>query len=179
MRFELSSLLCEIENAMQRRRMGGRSLLGVLLLGGFFVACDGGSDEGEPSGDGDGDMGGDTSVPVVECVPAEGVTDAVCVNDTDCPFIDENVLRPTAKDCLLNSCLNASDQASCTADCLVDELGATPECAACYGISGACSSENCLSECFADIYAPECIDCQAENGCTQSFFACSGLAEPE
>lgn len=177
MRFELSSFLCEIPSGMKDSRFRGAALLGAIFVGSLVVACDGDSEEtGTP---GDGDMGGDTSVPVVECVPAEGVTDAVCVNDTDCPFIDENVLRPTAKDCLLNSCLNASDQASCTADCLVDELGATPECAACYGISGACSSENCLSECFADIYAPECIDCQAENGCTQSFFACSGLAEPE
>lgn len=165
---------------MKYLRLRGLALLGVFSVGCLFVACDGGSKEESPSGDGDGDMGGETSARAnIECEPAEGATAAACVNDTDCDFVEDGTFRATAKDCLLNSCLGNSDEGGCTADCMVEEISSTPECSACYGASAACSSENCLSECFADADSPECVSCQGENGCTESFFACSGLAEPE
>lgn len=179
-RFEHLGFLWEIGRVMQRLRMSGRTLLGVLLLGGIFVACGGGADEGAPSGDGDGDMGGDTSARAnIKCEPAEGVTEAVCVNDTDCDFVEDGTFRATAKNCLLNSCLGNSDEAGCTADCMVEEISSTLECSTCYGASAACSSEHCLTECFADVDSPGCVECQADSGCTEAFFTCSGLAEPE
>lgn len=158
---------------MKKFALVGLVALGLLTFN--LVACDGGG-----SGDGDGDAGdgdGDarTNIP---CVAAEGV-DAACVNDTDCPAVEDGSYRATAKDCLLNNCLGEDDQATCVSDCLVEELAVTAECSTCYGTSASCSADNCLGQCAADGDAPKCTECQAENGCTQSFFACSGLAVPE
>lgn len=158
-------------------KRSGAILLGVLAAVNLFVAC-GGSDDDESTGDGDG-AGGESGRSNIECVEADGVSDAVCVNTDDCSFVEDGTLRQTAKDCLVASCLNEEDQEGCTADCIVEELGTTPECSACYGASGACSAENCLTECISDGDAPECVQCQFENGCTPAFFACSGLAVPE
>jgi hypothetical protein len=158
----------------------GVAFLGVFLVLDLFVACGGGSDE-EASGDGDGDMGGAAPTLKVECVPAPGIdeADAVCFNDSDCALIDSETLRDTAGDCLKNSCLGNEDEGGCTADCIVDEVAASPECAACYGVSAACSAENCLSECFADKDAPECRTCQLASGCFDEYLSCSGLTRIE
>lgn len=161
---------------MKNWQRSGAVLFGTLAVVNLFAAC-GGSDDEEPVGD--GDAGGESGRSNIECVAADGVSDAVCVNDDDCPFVEDGTFRQTAKDCLLSACLGNADQAGCTADCLVDELGASAECSACYGISGSCSADNCLEECAREGDAPECVECQAENGCTQEFFECSGLALPE
>lgn len=115
----------------------------------------------------------------IECSAAAGASDAVCVNDTDCGDVESGDYRATAKDCLLNECTEAADQAQCVADCLVSTNGVTAECSACYGASAACSSDNCFAECASDGDSCECVTCQEENGCTQDFFDCSGLAVPE
>jgi hypothetical protein len=153
-------------------------LVGLVALGfsGFgLVACGGGDSSGEETGDGDGDGEGRTNIP---CVAAEE-GDTTCFNDTDCPAVEDGSYRATAKDCLLNECLNQDDEAQCVSDCLVEELGVTAECSICYGTSASCSAENCLSDCIADGDSPECAACQEESGCTPSFFSCSGLAIPE
>jgi hypothetical protein len=175
------------------------AFVGVLvtcLMSFSFAAC--GGSEGDAAGDGDGtgdgDAGGDgdstggdgdftggdgdagrTNIP---CVAATDATDPVCVNETDCASVEDGTFRATAKDCLLNNCLGDSDQAGCVAECLVHQIGVTLECSTCYGGSAECSAANCLGQCAADGDAPQCTECQAENGCTQSFFACSGLALP-
>ncbi len=153
----------------------GAVLFGTLAAANLVWAC-GGSEEEEPLPEGGGGESGRSNI---ECVAAAGVSDAVCVNDDDCLFVEDGTLRATAKDCLINACLNASDRAGCTADCIASELGTTDECSACYGTSGACSADSCLAECIGDGDSPECVECQAENGCTQEFFDCSGLAQPE
>jgi hypothetical protein len=144
-----------------------------------------GGNGGDP-GDGDGDASGGTSATGgtdggdPNNIPCEAAGEtAVCVNATDCPFVEDGTLRSQAKDCLLNDCIAAEDQESCVADCLEDTISTTADCSACYGASASCSFENCFADCAADGDAPACRSCQAENGCLEDFFTCSGLAVPE
>lgn len=158
----------------------------------------GGATTGDGDGDGDGGMGGAASgtggAPATGGAAATGGDDggdrtnipceaagddATCVNDTDCPAVEDGSLRAQAKGCLLNDCLASDDQEDCVSDCLVSTISTTSECSDCYGASAACSFENCFTECAADGDAPMCASCQSENGCLQAFFACSGLAVPE
>lgn len=129
---------------------------------------------GEAAGTGGADDGGRGNI------PCEAAGDsAVCVNDTDCPLIEDGTMRSTAKNCLLDSCLADSDQAACVSNCVDGLIGSTDSCSLCYGASASCSANNCLAECAADGDAPGCTQCQAENGCLSSFFECSGLAQPD
>lgn len=157
---------------MKDLRVRGAALLGAMAVVNLLVACGGGSDE---EANGDGDIGGSGSTLQIECVPADGGDDAVCFNDTDCDLIDSEAMSDTAGDCLKNSCLGGEDEAGCTADCIVDEIGASPGCASCYGSSAACSGDNCLTECYANRKSPECLACQLENGCIDEYLSCSGL----
>lgn len=129
---------------------------------------------GEASGTGGSDDEGRGNIPC----EAAGET-ATCVNDTDCPMIEDGTMRSSAKNCLVDRCLSADDQPSCVSDCVDELIGSTQACSLCYGASASCSANNCLGDCFADGDAPECIQCQEENGCLSSFFECSGLAQPE
>jgi hypothetical protein len=143
----------------------------VLFPAALLVGCGGGDDE-ETNDDGGGRSN-------IECVEADGVTDAVCVNDTDCSSVEDGSHRATAKDCLLNDCADEDDQATCVANCLVMVNGASQECADCYGTSAECSSDNCFTECATDGDSPGCVSCQEENGCSGTFFSCSGLKNPD
>lgn len=148
-----------------------RAALSITLFPAALLAGCGGGDDEETE-----DQGGRSNI---ECVEADGVTDAVCVNDTDCSGVEDGSHRATAKDCLLNDCGEETDKASCVADCIVTVNGATQECADCYGTSAECSSDNCFTACATNGDSPGCVSCQEENGCTSTFFSCSGLKNPE
>jgi|GEM_PF-2796437 len=168
--------------------------LTLALLTGVSVACSSDSStEDEAGGSGDGDMtqgdgddeedqagaGGATDADGermnTECSALEGVDDSVCVNTVDCEPIASGEMRETAKTCLLEQCIGKDGEPECVAACMVEILGTSTECSTCYGASGSCSAANCLMECFADGDAPECVQCQAEAGCTGQFVECSGL----
>jgi hypothetical protein len=109
----------------------------------------------------------------------------VCVNETDCEFIDtdgEAVTSPArdqAADCFFREgCASADDIELCVSQCMQDKLGMTAGCSSCYAASVKCTSVNCLVDCIVPT-ASKCVECQGENGCIDSFFECSGLPEAE
>jgi len=104
-------------------------------------------------------------------------TDA-CQNAADLAIIqaDADAISAKAKECGMG-CIADPDIVTCATPCVEEGTGLTAACSSCYvGIIG-CTIQNCIAECFADAEAPACKTCQEEKGCTEAFYACSGLPQ--
>jgi len=72
-------------------------------------------------------------------------------------------------------CFLDPDKTQCIADCVETATGLSVGCSLCYGQSGACGIDSCLTECAADPTGQPCLDCVALN-CTPALEACTGLS---
>jgi hypothetical protein len=76
-------------------------------------------------------------------------------------------------------------QAVCVAECIQAELAdsnsepLSEACVACYTADIECARTNCLFPCGLDPAGEECFVCRGDNGCIDTFYACSGLPEPK
>lgn len=107
-----------------------------------------------------------------------------CQNQTDLAWLKgtaegtsqtgREFAREKAGDCGLG-CLNSSTPDQCAIDCMIKEgVKLSNDCAGCYGGIVLCTINNCLPKCLDDPQAQICKDCQAEMGCEDAFFACTG-----
>lgn len=51
----------------------------------------------------------------------------------------------------------------------------TNACMACYADAVVCAAAECVSECAADPESQDCDECRETQGCTPTFYTCSGL----
>jgi hypothetical protein len=63
---------------------------------------------------------------------------------------------------------------SCTRDCIIADVGLSPECTECYVDAVRCTVQNCLGECAGSDSAA-CAQCRDDMGCTAAFATCSGF----
>jgi len=63
------------------------------------------------------------------------------------------------------------------APCLVENTGASADCASCYGTAVRCIGENCFHVCPTAPDSQECEDCYVENGCIALLDECTGDLE--
>jgi hypothetical protein len=121
-----------------------------------------------------GDMGettmGDATMPPGMCMNAEDGAILASMDVAD-------ATSTAATDCYLGGATEDEAYVTCTSEALIDETGLTAGCVDCFVQSALCAKNNCLVECLSDPVA--CETCREENGCTSSFYECSGLAVPE
>lgn len=147
----------------------------VLAAYALPVAGCGGDDDDDDGGSGGNGTGGTSGTGMnVMCEPGAGGADGACLNETDCPMVEDGSLRTAAQTCGV-ACQSDADPATCAVGCIVDEEGSTPACSACYAALVGCAAENCLSECGAAPASAECNQCQIDEGCRGDFDDCSGL----
>jgi hypothetical protein len=88
------------------------------------------------------------------------------------------IARREGTNCVLGG---AMDVVGCVRDALVmeTEMAVSAACATCYGVSVACSADNCAGPCLTGT-PEECLACQCGGNdmscnCIEQFTLCSGL----
>jgi hypothetical protein len=111
------------------------------------------------------------SAPVSDAeVGADG--GGACLNPADqAAGSDAMTVSDIARNCGIQ-CFGVTDKA-CAASCMTRDAGFSPACAACWGNSINCVSENCLAPCLGGAQDPVCMSCTSQF-CTPAFRACSG-----
>lgn len=89
---------------------------------------------------------------------------------------DEAILQSGAVDAAMQECLPEcmDEPASCAADCLVEKVGLSAECALCFGQDMVCVFEQCMTECMGGPMSAACTKCRKEK-CGPSFAQCAGF----
>lgn len=104
-----------------------------------------------------------------------------CMNADDGQILaTEDVAGATstiATSCFLGGATEDDAYVACALEALITETELSEGCAGCFVDSALCAKNNCLTECLSDPVA--CEECRATNGCTASFYECSGLPVPE
>lgn len=107
-----------------------------------------------------------------------------CAERSDATSVCKNNMTTLAGNCG-KGCLGMGDdaaQAACVAGCIQDGLATgtalSGSCVDCYASDVACARKKCLFDCGLQPTSAACATCRAQNDCTSSFYACSGLAEP-
>ncbi len=133
----------------------------------FTDVGDGGvlfSDAGTPPGDA-------VDAPTSDATDDVPIGDA-CLNPSDEAITsDMDNVSTQAQTCGLQ-CFAQADM-DCAAKCMVKQLGLSDACAACWGGSIVCVSQNCLVECLRGKQDPSCLSCTDQH-CNADFHACSG-----
>jgi hypothetical protein len=126
----------------------------------------GGTDSGAAtdSGGGTTDSGGGTAD------GGGGMAMGACTNSADMAAIDAMDTAAVAESCG-RSCFGRE---TCVTECVRDMLGVSMECAQCFGDTGSCTTENCLTACLGGDEA-RCTSCRREAGCIEEFETCSGI----
>ena len=145
----------------------------VLAVYALPVAGCGGDDDDDDGGDDNGNGGTSGTGMNVMCEPGAGGADGACLNETDCPLVENGDARAAAQDCG-EDCQLDDDPATCAVGCIMAE-GVTQACSICYATLVGCAAENCLAECGSAAATEECNLCQIESGCRSAFDDCSGL----
>lgn len=158
-------------------------VLGACSLVIAVAACDSSESEdtGSSGASGSG-MGGSAGAAGAAGGASTGKDE--CQNQTDLAWLKgtaegtsqtgREFAREKAGDCGLG-CLNSSTPDQCAIDCMIKEgVKLSNDCAGCYGGIVLCTINNCLPKCLDDPQAQICKDCQAEMGCEDAFFACTG-----
>lgn len=158
----------------------------ALSLLAFALAC-GDDDEGDPNGGNEGGGGADKQCEGVYAAwtqseleaavtsgACQGGAEAVCARDLN---TEAGICGQT---CFGMNMDDPQALATCSLSCLKQGASSNPSdpCLGCYLASVECVRVNCLEPCLANPAGEPCITCRAEEGCTESFYACSGLPEP-
>jgi hypothetical protein len=152
--------------------------LGLWSFAVALLACDSSTDE-EPAGKagssgsaGQSGAGGGASDAKDQCQNTEDL--AWLKGTVSAGKTGRDLAREKAGDCGLG-CLSDKAPDKCAIDCMLKEgVKLSNGCAGCYGGIVLCTINNCLPKCINDPQAQGCKDCQAEQGCDDTFYACTG-----
>ena len=133
------------------------------------------------------DAAEDVTADAAEDVTADAAEDVAaagaCMNPSDLEAhnaqdIPELVIT-TAKDCYLAGNTEDGDYTSCIKLKINDPatVDLTVGCTDCYTETAICAKMYCDIECLGPS-VDKCADCREENGCTPTFYECSGLPQP-
>lgn len=101
-------------------------------------------------------------------------TASSCLDPADMAIIEGSDVEGVALECGIG-CLGGLDEGSCTHGCIVEQTGLSAECSGCVSDMVLCAIQNCTFACL-DPESGECATCKEENGCIDTFVACSGLS---
>ena len=151
----------------------------------FLFAC-GGDDDG-----GNADTGvaymcvGSYANRTYEEFAAGAADTGNCISESDLGAVCDADLTALTGTCALGCSGNdagLSEIAACTSQCVKNQpatvVDPSDACLGCYLGSVACVFEHCQSQCVPNSTSQACIDCRAAEGCTATFFMCSGLPIP-
>ena len=113
---------------------------------------------------------------------AETAAGKACSSASDVSTVCANNMPLVGGQCG-KSCLGMSNEEECVPACIQDALasGSQPlseDCLGCYTADIACAKAHCLIICGVMPTSAECLTCRTDNGCVETFYACSGLPEP-
>jgi hypothetical protein len=104
-----------------------------------------------------------------------GTDGTACLNADDGAIVQSDLdVTGEATTCGLG-CIGKAD--TCAGECVAEKTGLSGGCAGCYAEIINCTIANCVGACATDPGSDDCGTCQAENGCVQLFYDCSGLTE--
>jgi len=124
-----------------------------------------------------------------------------CTNGADLAIIQSGDKDPSAKaaacgmSCIDKLLVSLDSFETCVQDCMLNatltgyEFAVSTECTNCYSKSVRCTGKFCglndpNKSCVPTNFggkgddSADCTECRADNGCTSSFFTCSGLTPP-
>lgn len=110
------------------------------------------------------------AAPHADAAPTPDGPLPACLNDADQSIPIEEI------DAAANTCGNRcilDSTPNCVRDCMIEEIGVTEPCAACYDAMVACMVSNCALQCIDDT-SEACETCRLAN-CAEPFTECSGL----
>jgi len=146
----------------------------------LFAACDGKECGADWCGGTCGTCEADGTCYAGACLPS---VDA-CLNQEDLAIIQDQaaMLGTEADDCAAG-CVGseATPYIDCATPCMEETTGLSAGCSICYLGKSKCTAVHCPEDCLegSNSSAPVCIACQEENGCSDTFYACSGLMPDE
>ncbi|MEC9073282.1 MAG: hypothetical protein VX938_12910, partial [Myxococcota bacterium] len=140
------------------------------------------AEEGEACSDDDDCCSGDCGEGGL-CVAATPPPGGQCDNEADLAVVATKDIDAIAGDAAL-ACLSDPEntEACVEATLMSEDVGLSAGCAGCYSALVTCSVENCIVECVnpnpdGGPLGDECTCCRDENGCTDTFYTCSGLVD--
>jgi len=175
------------------RNLARAALCGLFVTSFAFTAC-GDDDDTTPTDTTTPDTTPDTTAEVTPDVTEEVAEEVVapseqCTNTADLAVICSGTQDPAAKAGACGTstaCIGLALQSkfaefeTCTRDCMLDAARpnftfvVSGNCTECYVDSVRCTAEKCLGSCASNPSSEACVTCRETEGCTSSFFACSG-----
>ena len=137
-------------------------------VGGCSSSCDGKSCGNNGCGGSCGTCGPDEMCMGGKCMEATGA----CTSPSDLAVFMSGEIESVGPDCGLG-CLDATDQYTCSLDCIMTKTGLSQGCAECFADQIMCVISECVPVCLT----PESDDCDVciEAKCNPGFFACAGV----